>query len=1178
VSRVDLDGLLSNPQFLKLFSDAYIESNRHFSDKRSIFEKAVTRLARETNSSIVAGQSSMPLMQKIDLSSEIFAKLLLSGSEGVSITEADENRMYPSLVTLLDRQAVYNEILSTQLFKLGENVNHHRPVHKTITEYCAAEYLTKRIQEPENTLTLTKCLAVIAPNSTARDELRGLLGWMATLGDKVIEETIIELDVYAVLANGDPSQLQNSSKLLLINKLKETEEQDPFFRKGDFLRSFSTSGFFTPDVLEAIKPILNTEDNGHLQGLLLEMLKGDKTASVNLTDELQRLVLNPETDLHTRTSANECLLSSQSPIIRDCLNSLVDDEATEVSLHVAADSILELNFEESEPDYLSHFLKACSKLYPPKEERLKERIVGSRYFVRSFISKLKAETIQKLLDELTCNLSCICGKKSYECDCRNGISKIVGMLLDRYFELTDPPYDALQVWTWIKNLNFHRSVSAKESRSVQFLQQNSELRQGMIVHAFGSLKTYEEVHHMRLNCFSSHQAHSGLYLQADDNKFIVDFAFENDHPVLWACFIARHQYFRNDEYKGPDILRLHMKKQAKEKPAFMREWALANRASKRSFKEDNKWRARSNRISKKHQNERDENRVKNLKYLQENRPIVESGNHFGFLHVFSYYLLEKPEEILQEFGDEELVHNSLSNCLNFISEHIPNLQRLAELQCASQSLYAEQILYAACIEILRTDGNLQTVSHNLLRALRTNLNMHYSAVSEGERNLLKTELDRLLFCEDSSAEEFLRTYVEPQLESSKCQHPEIWLLNENSFYNQRSKLSIEWLNKFKNLQLSTLSELFDLALKHGDKIELVKVISSHCEEISKFTGPLTEAQQKIQQFWFIRSWYFIQNSPEIYWDWLSSDKNTIFVLNNLSGRMNRHEAWPTLTSEKIERVLDAFTSAWPKVPLPSHWGSDSPDDEVAYRFLTEIIWSINSDNPDSAIPVLDRLICDPRYVEFHKSFMSIRADQLKKQALRDFEAPTPIDIVNLLDCDEVVTVEGLRELIISELQQYQKEIDGSEFNISSRFYDAGKRKDENSSTEIIAERLNTRLAHKGITVTLEHQMKDNNRSDFTVSKTINGKRRLLVTEVKGQWHRELYTAASAQLYERYSIHPDAEQQGIFLAIWFGSDENVAGRKKHGFQNAQELKLAIEEQIPKNLSGLIDVFVLDVSRS
>ncbi len=94
---------------------------------------------------------------------------------------------------------------------------------------------------------------------------------------------------------------------------------------------------------------------------------------------------------------------------------------------------------------------------------------------------------------------------------------------------------------------------------------------------------------------------------------------------------------------------------------------------------------------------------------------------------------------------------------------------------------------------------------------------------------------------------------------------------------------------------------------------------------------------------------------------------------------------------------------------------------------------------------------------------------------------------------------------------------------------------------------------------------------------IGGKRRLLVTEVKGQWHDELYTAASAQLHERYSIHPDAEQQGIFLAIWFGVDEEVAGRKKHGIGSAQELRLSIEAKLPQALRGLIDVFVLDVSK-
>jgi len=175
-------------------------------------------------------------------------------------------------------------------------------------------------------------------------------------------------------------------------------------------------------------------------------------------------------------------------------------------------------------------------------------------------------------------------------------------------------------------------------------------------------------------------------------------------------------------------------------------------------------------------------------------------------------------------------------------------------------------------------------------------------------------------------------------------------------------------------------------------------------------------------------------------------------------------------------------------------------------------------------------------------------------------------------------VEGLRQLVIQELQDFQKAIDGGEFNSADRFYEKDERLGEIRSTEIIAERLNLRLEPQGISVTSEHHLKSAKRSDFTVTKMISGKRRLLVTEVKGQWHNELYTAASNQLHERYSIHPDAEQQGIFLAIWFSQDEKVAGRKRHDIESAQELKSRIEATLPRELAGLIDVFVLDVSRS
>jgi len=290
-----------------------------------------------------------------------------------------------------------------------------------------------------------------------------------------------------------------------------------------------------------------------------------------------------------------------------------------------------------------------------------------------------------------------------------------------------------------------------------------------------------------------------------------------------------------------------------------------------------------------------------------------------------------------------------------------------------------------------------------------------------------------------------------------------------------------------------------------------------------------------------------------------------------------HSYWPKLTSSKVEAILDAFIDKWPKVDLPSCYGTGSPKEENAYRFLTEVVSFINSDAPEDAIPVLDRLLAGSRFADLHKDLKSIHASQVRKKALRNFEPPTPQEIVNLLDLDAVVTVEGLRQLMIQELQDFQKAIDGGEFNSADRFYEKGDRLDEIRSTKIIAERFNLRLEPKGIFVTLEHQLRGAKRSDFTATKVIGGKRRLFVIEVKGQWHRELYTAASAQLYERYSIHPDAEQQGIYLVIWFGANEKVAGCKTHSIGSAQELKTNIEATLPSELTGLIDVFVLDVSK-
>ncbi|KII18261.1 hypothetical protein [Phaeobacter sp. S60] len=1192
VARFELEMLLPNPEFLKLFADAYIESDRHFLDKRSIFAQAIERLAREANPEIKPIRSALSINQKVDLASDVFAKLLMSGAEGVSTSETAEDAVHPLLASIVGDKTCVTDILATRMFKPGASEDQHRPVHKIVAEFCAAGYLNKRILDPVDSLTLSKCLPLIAPNSTVRDELRGMLGWMASLGTKEVQEAAIELDPYAVLANGDPSQLDPSSKRLLLLQLKNAEAKDPYFRRGDFWRRYSVAGFFTQEVVEEIKPLLAHSAKGHLRSLILELL-AESPAVEKLFKELSHIALSPNESESTRLLAVKCLLSTEKYDYRAGLAVLLF-EASQTSLNVAIEIINRIGPETFDSCYLAGFFRICANIYPPRAKRF-ERVYMRHGFVKRFIARLELANIEYLLDELTSDLACKCGQEHYNCDCRNGVSKIVGSLMDRYFETASPPYDPARVWQWVRNLNFHQVRRAEYSKAVQVLQEDDNLRQGIFAHVLGPLTDLDRIIEVKVRTLFGEGAHAGLVFKPCDHRFVVDLAFETDNSNLWVSFLARHQYTHKNTGRGPDSLRRHMRLQAKEKPALMREWAQSNRAIAQIHREDTSRNMKFRRRMKRHSRQQECIHVENIKFVQKNRELVESGRHWFCLKRFARLVLEKPEEIENEFGDEKLVRTALSNCLDFIDEFVPELQKLAELRCASRGLHSLTILYAACLELMRIKGNLEGIEPRLLKALRTTLDSSWRAVSCEERDALKVEVDRLIFSTSLSVEKYLRAYVEPQLAQFGCQSPEVWLLRDAQVFRELSaKLSIEWLRRFRGLELDVLGTLFDITAQFGARENLEEIIVERCAEFDFFWPEPTgnEVIERKRLFWQTRAVCFLDETSEHTWRWFKSDPDTIFLFYERYGQINRsqHSLWPNLTSKTTEKILDTFIGQWAKVNLPSSHGSISSKEENAYRFLTEVVWSIASDDPDNAIDVLDRILEDPRFSDLRADLRNIHANQMRIRALRNFEPPSPSEIVDCLDHDSVVTVEGLRALIVQELELYQKAVDGSEYNPAVVFYNKTrkkdnksgkyttvlKRKNENECTERIAERLSLRLQPLGISITPEHQLKALKRSDFTAAKMIGGTRRLLVTEVKGQWHDELYTAAAEQLHKRYSIHHDAEHQGVFLVIWFGPDHKVAGLKNIKITSAKELKKSIEGKMPAELAAFVDVFVLDVS--
>lgn len=98
-----------------------------------------------------------------------------------------------------------------------------------------------------------------------------------------------------------------------------------------------------------------------------------------------------------------------------------------------------------------------------------------------------------------------------------------------------------------------------------------------------------------------------------------------------------------------------MRAQALLKPAFMREWAKSNKITKEQFQlEYQQWHRRSSRIRGRREKKQMVLRAANIRYLQENQELIESGRHLNSLLHFSALFLMEPDKIESECGNKKL--------------------------------------------------------------------------------------------------------------------------------------------------------------------------------------------------------------------------------------------------------------------------------------------------------------------------------------------------------------------------------------------------------------------------------------------------------------------------------------------------------------------------------------------
>src|SRR6185312_9400341 len=213
-----------------------------------------------------------------------------------------------------------------------------------------------------------------------------------------------------------------------------------------------------------------------------------------------------------------------------------------------------------------------------------------------------------------------------------------------------------------------------------------------------------------------------------------------------------------------------------------------------------------------------------------------------------------------------------------------------------------------------------------------------------------------------------------------------------------------------------------------------------------------------------------------------------------------------------EWIIAEFREQWPYAVLIGT-GSGNTNDYDATDFLRSLISRIADDTSVEASEAMARLVAGPKdsYAELIRH---MAAEQRQKRAEEDFSALAPGDLAALLDDGPPGNIEDLKALVLEEMAVAQRKLVGDDLDSVVEFWDdTGIPRDENRCRDRLASMIGPELARYDIQRITEADMPQTTRADLAFAR---GAMQLPI-EVKGQWHTDVWDAATGQLDVKYLI-------------------------------------------------------------
>lgn len=1164
-----LSDLFGNPQTLILIADAAGPSGPLPDTRAGLFAQACGVMRAEHNDRHdKTALAQLTADAALDAAGVACAVLLLTAKDAISLRPAastlPEDVQVAELAALPDGEAI-EAVLGSRLFRTAENGDRRFTyIHRTIAEYLGARWLAKSMTSPRVTARMLDRLKL---EGRVPASVRGLHAWLAHFSVELAPE-VINVDPYGVLRYGDADGLSVAQGAMLLDALKRLEDENPYFRAEDW-NQHSARGLVNGGMLVPVRTALLDPATGfHLRTLLLEAIKDSSLAPL-LANDILGLLLDQSYVFRERSDAGETLAAlGQVAVNWPETVAKLNDQGGDDSTRLAVELLSEVGVEQFSDKLIASSILSHCGLIGSSANKESNRTIGMFHVLERNIPSDRAAGILDALAEVILPFRAKQTAASENWEGHKQLASLAAKLIVARLESGES--DSRRIWGWLRAIDIDHGIHREERKRVtEWLSNNASVRQSiqrLIFFGDGEPIDLGKAYSRLI------RASYGLLLQEGDVLHFLGELSERstcdaDARERWKFLI---RYVRNRDgvtgdarpiaaaFAGDDVELLSFL--GPPPPSEIDDW-------------ERKDRARNKRDERTKAKRWEKHRVGFLKDIERVRAgeagaiIAPAQSYLGMFSDGNRDL--PPQERVGEWLGPEIQGAALEGFEAVLHrDDNPTAQKMAEGYANSRHWKVVYALIAGLSERMRTGKGLDDLSAETLIAGRIAFHGELMGQRDGQKEL-DAALEAQLRRDPALYETYVRLLIEPYFDVKHTHVPGLYgFVRGDADRDLAVRLSGEWLEKYPDLPASVELELLD-RLAFSGELKLLRKVGIEREKAGykdddhrrnwEAVAFLTNFENVVEQG---------NPSAELLWS-----------LRHRLGHERREDRGEHIArAAQLAWIIQSFRAQWPNEDRPSGVGHGNTNAWDASEFLRGIITRLSGDTSDEAMQLLADLRDAPR--DGYSELLRYAAANQRNARCDARFAPLALgEIRAALEDGPPQSIADLLVIVVDELEALQARLKGASTNPVDLFYDGGVPKGENDCRDTMLNLLQPTLSH-GITHGPEVAMPGKDRVDVAFQ---IGELRLPL-EAKGQWHRELWTAAQTQLEARYTKDWMAQSKGLYVIFWFGqnvpankrlkSPPNSRGRTLP--QTPDELRDALVASLPPGIHGEIEVFVLDVS--